>query len=223
MLGDKDGHLALGIAIGFMAALAIFIYFNFAAEHRYCGHEAYAICVRGWIGALSGWAAVIGGAGAVWAVFRQIRSAEEIAERQQRAVLGMVAARLKDLDGPNQRIDLEIKNWGATPAFDFRIRAVVVTGPAELALDNRAFGSAENIVGLTAPGETHEMPISFTFDSADKFLIKCGKSELFLHVFCDYEDAFRKGRTTQFVMTAKLQKKWADQDLRLEPGTMKAT
>lgn len=74
MGGEKNGYLALGIALGFMGALAAFIWLNSFAQHSYCGQgENYGACFREWFGALSGWAAA-GAAGiTIFALYDQIK------------------------------------------------------------------------------------------------------------------------------------------------------
>lgn len=74
MFGDKDGYLALGIAFGFMVALALFIWVNGFANLGYCAEgENYGACIRNWFGALSGWVAAAAAALAIGPLLGQLR------------------------------------------------------------------------------------------------------------------------------------------------------
>jgi hypothetical protein len=74
MLGGKDGYLALGIAIGFMGALAAFLWVNGFAHLGYCAEgENYGACFREWISALSGWAAAMAAGVSLLALYAQIK------------------------------------------------------------------------------------------------------------------------------------------------------
>ncbi|CDX15997.1 exported hypothetical protein [Mesorhizobium sp. SOD10] len=102
MLGDKDGYLALGIALGFLGAFAALIWLNGAAHLGYCAtDESYGACFREWIGALSGWAATFAAVITVLLLLRQLMDARLSNERQQRAYVFVGQCRINGaIQGP---------------------------------------------------------------------------------------------------------------------------
>ncbi|MER9829189.1 hypothetical protein NKJ51_12480 [Mesorhizobium sp. M0134] len=108
MLGDKDGYLALGIALGFMGALAAFVWINGVAELGYCGAgENYGACVREWIGASSGWAAAFAAGITIFALYYQIKEQR----KQTEFVLGDAAPTVDVIGEDFTRSYIQIVNW----------------------------------------------------------------------------------------------------------------
>ncbi|WP_018428238.1 hypothetical protein [Hoeflea sp. 108] len=85
MRWNKDGHLALGLALGFMGALAAFVWLNATAQLGFCGpDENYGACIREWVGALSGWAAAIAAVVTLFALYSQLAALyDQLAEQRK--------------------------------------------------------------------------------------------------------------------------------------------
>lgn len=110
MFGDKNGYLVLGIALGFMGALAAFVWVNAAANLGYCGggEEGHGACIREWIGALSGWAAFFGAAIALPYLAAQAREAQ----KQTAFSVGDAAPEfVVTRDRRARRATLTVTNW----------------------------------------------------------------------------------------------------------------
>jgi hypothetical protein len=78
MLGDKDGYLALGLALGFMGALALFIWGDGFASLGYCN----GACLREWVGATSGWAAAFAAGATILYLNRENRKRDILEWRE---------------------------------------------------------------------------------------------------------------------------------------------
>jgi hypothetical protein len=132
MLGGKDGHLALGIALGFMGALATFLWVNGFAHLGYCAEgEDYGACSREWIGALSGWAAALGAVITIFVLWRTLQHMKQSTEQQLRAYLYCISAEVSGLNGSSPKARFVFKNHGATPAYRVAVRRQIFCRPTE--------------------------------------------------------------------------------------------
>ncbi|ESW92946.1 hypothetical protein NKL07_21970 [Mesorhizobium sp. C280B] len=191
--------------IGLLAVIAVAL--AFAIGPDWC--EGSGCTVQGWFSALSGWAAAIAAGATIGILYKQARGgdhalavaqetlahARENSERQLRAYLFVVSAKVETNDRPQVPVQIAVRNTGQTPAYDVQFGCQRVAGRQEQILFSDP--ETKRTVDL-GPGEGQVMTVQF-----DGAFLQQHRDEFFSEQFkaftnIKYRDAFGFERETRF-------------------------
>lgn len=136
---------------------------------------------------------------------RTVETMEETAERQLRAYVAVTEAKIVNIKNPgmpdNQQINIQLKNFGQTPAYkgSFWLEPCINDNDFALVKAVEKPQSARNSnVGIIAPGgDTFTVITDFPLLSGDSQVYQ-GKKTFYVYGEFHYADAFAVNRVTYF-------------------------
>lgn len=140
-----------------------------------------------------------------WSTDKLAAEAKSTAERQLRAYVFVESSRISNWEQPeNIEIKIIIKNFGQTPATDFRIRQMTcVAAFPPIAIPEptqQAMADMENFGSLAPQGAVTTTIEHATFSPADREGITNGTRAFYVRGVIKYTDAFQRERTTSFCL-----------------------
>ncbi len=203
------------LVIGWGAFLGAFTFlaatdFAIISGAGWCG-SSDQLCLREWIGALSGWAATIVAGGTFFLLVRQLvdsTRAVEIAsetlndnrlsaERQQRAYVYAGQTRLT-FDSGFANITLEVTNHGQTPARGVSVQRMIYIAPKADLRDMDE--TTTTTLGDLAPSQMRFSRTTVSKNAIHGKLAKIARGETRIHCYVkiNYTDIFDRARETTF-------------------------
>lgn len=139
----------------------------------------------------------------------QLRHSEVTAERQLRAYVMIEKAHIENLQiGKTPKARIVIKNWGQTPAYNVTHWCAVGFGPYPIPPNNPLPGSDEEEVEMPprpiAPGGDFHLWADgdCEINQVRMNALKSGHYAIYVAGCVRYTDAFRRNRTTDFLLLA---------------------
>jgi hypothetical protein len=134
-------------------------------------------------------------AGLVWTARLQILTSRA----QLRAYVYVESAQISLVAGAAPKTQVNIKNYGQTPAYKFRLLAGIAGGQSFETLPP-ATGDSRGILGVLAPSGTFQwfMEAPGILTQPDFDLLATGAATLFVYGEVTYEDAFGKPHRLKF-------------------------
>ncbi len=189
--------VAAGLFGGFV--FAAFSHF-FQAGSQWCTAGDNA-CIREWVSATGGWAAIVAAVITIYLLQIQLNDARRSNERQLRAYIFVTETKIIDFGKREFEIQALIKNCGQTPAYDCVFEGSVVAGdprklpaPVSITIPYGVIGPGSEKTISVCPGPDEALVIAEAFDAQACHIYLLGD-------LC-YTDVFDRRRCTKFKLEA---------------------